>query len=155
MNEDPAGAPAEEEAPVQERSFKSPKLVTDFIGVPIDYKKGSIDSKYRLVLISAQRARELSLGAHQKLDVKPRKNVTTALMETVAGDVPFLTGEKAVKARDKAEKIDFKKLMESRKKPLADLSELEKDLKNYLHEHEKESPEKALDELFSDTDEAD
>jgi DNA-directed RNA polymerase omega subunit len=123
----------------------------DIISLPVDYDKKKIESRYRLVTIAAQRARELSLGAIPKIQTKAKKVTTTALLEAISGNIEFLTGEDAVIAREKAEKIDYKKLIEEKRKPIDDLSELEKDLKVYLHE--KGATEKALEELFAEAEE--
>jgi len=63
----------------------------------------------------------------------------------------FVTGEEAVIAREKAGKFDFRKQLEESKKIAAgeDLSELEKDLKVYLHE-KGSYDKKAFEELFTD-----
>ncbi len=76
---------------------------------------------------------------------------TTALLETISGDIKFLIGEKAAAALEKAEKIDFRKLIEDKRKSITDISELEKDLKTYLHE--RENTERVLEELFNENDE--
>ncbi|MCL4537157.1 MAG: DNA-directed RNA polymerase subunit omega [Nitrospirae bacterium] len=123
----------------------------DIISLPVEYNKKEIESRYRLVVIAAQRARELSLGAAQKVQTKAKKVTTTALLEAISGGIEFITGEEAVVAREKADKIDYKKLIEEKRKPIEDLSELEKDLKVYLHE--KGATEKALEELFAETEE--
>ncbi|HMK44213.1 MAG TPA: DNA-directed RNA polymerase subunit omega [Dissulfurispiraceae bacterium] len=124
----------------------------NIISLPIEYDKKKIESKYRLAVIAAQRARELAVGAEPKVSRKAKKVTTTALVETVGGEIKFMTGEDAAVALEKAGRIDFKKLIEEkRKSSIADLSELEKDLKVYLHEREGAS-ERALDELFNDTD---
>lgn len=123
----------------------------DIISLPVEYDKKKIESRYRLVAIAAQRARELSLGATQKIQTKAKKVTTTALLEAISGSIEFITGEEAVIAREKAEKIDYKKLIEEKRKPIEDISELEKDLKVYLHE--KGATEKALEELFAEAEE--
>jgi DNA-directed RNA polymerase subunit omega len=123
----------------------------DIISLPVEYDKKKIESRYRLVAIASQRARELSLGATQKIQTKAKKVTTTALLEAISGNIEFITGEEAVIAREKAEKINYKKLIEEKRKPIEDLSELEKDLKVYLHE--KGATEKALEELFAETEE--
>lgn len=123
----------------------------DIISLPVEYDKNKIESRYRLVVIAAQRARELSLGATQKVQTKAKKVTTTALLEAISGNIEFITGEEAVIAQEKAEKIDYKKLIEEKRKPIEDLSDLEKDLKVYLHE--KGATEKALEELFAETEE--
>lgn len=118
----------------------------DIITLPIEHDKEKIESKYRLVVIAAQRARELSLGAEPKLQLKTGKVTTTALLETISNSIEFITGDEAAVAREQAEKMDFKKMIEDKRRPMEDLSDLEKDLKVYLHE--KEATEKALEELF-------
>lgn len=123
----------------------------DIISLPVEYDKKKIESRYRLVAIAAQRARELSLGATQKIQTKAKKVTTTALLEAISGSIEFITGEEAVIAREKAEKIDYKKLIEEKRKPIEDILELEKDLKVYLHE--KGATEKALEELFAEAEE--
>lgn len=123
----------------------------DIIALPVEYDKKKIESRYRLVVIAAQRARELSLGAAQKVQTKAKKVTTTAILESLSGSIEFITGEDAVSAKEKAEKIDYKKLIEDRRRPIEDLSELEKDLKVYLHE--KGATERALEELFAETEE--
>jgi len=121
----------------------------DIISLPaeIDHKK--IDGKFRLVSIAVQRAKELSLGDKPKVITKSRKVTTIAIEEAIQDKLVFVTGEEARTAREKAGKYDYRRLLEESKKVAAgeDLSELEKDLKVYLHE--KENLEKiAFDELF-------
>lgn len=123
----------------------------DITSLPIEYDKEKLGSKYRLVVIAAQRARELALGVAPRIKTKAKKVTTTALLEVLSGEIQYLTGEEAAIAREQAEKIDYKKLMEGKRAPIADLSELEKDLKVYLHE--REASEKALEELFSENEE--
>lgn len=118
----------------------------DIITLPIEHDKEKIESKYRLVVIAAQRARELSLGAEPRLQLKTGKVTTTALLETISNAIEFITGDEAAVAREQAEKMDFRKMIEDKRRPMEDLSDLEKDLKVYLHE--KEATEKALEELF-------
>ncbi|HWR90016.1 MAG TPA: DNA-directed RNA polymerase subunit omega [Dissulfurispiraceae bacterium] len=118
----------------------------DIITLPIEHDKEKIESKYRLVVIAAQRARELSLGAEPRLQLKTGKVTTTALLETISNSIEFITGDEAAVAREQAEKMDFRKMIEDKRRPMEDLSDLEKDLKVYLHE--KEATEKALEELF-------
>lgn len=123
----------------------------DITSLPIEYDKEKLASKYRLVIIAAQRARELALGSNPRIKTRAKKITTTAILEILSGEIPFLTGAEAAIARERAEKIDYKKLMEGKRAPIADLSELEKDLKVYLHE--REASEKALEELFGEGEE--
>jgi DNA-directed RNA polymerase subunit omega len=123
----------------------------DIITLPIEYDKKKIDSKYRLSVIASQRARELAFGAEPRITKKARMISTTALLETLGGEIKFVVGEEAAVALLKAEKIDFRKLIEDKKKSITDISELEKDLKTYLHE--RENTDRALEELFNENDE--
>lgn len=56
-----------------------------------------IDSKYRLILIAAQRSKQLQKGAHPRVEADPRKTKPTriALEEIKKGKVGFdITTEK-------------------------------------------------------------
>ncbi|HWR59447.1 MAG TPA: DNA-directed RNA polymerase subunit omega [Thermodesulfovibrionales bacterium] len=123
----------------------------DIVSLPVEMDKKKIDGKYRLASIAAQRARELSLGAKSKVQTKAKKVTTIAIEEAMKSQLEFLVGEEARKAREEAKKFDYKRLLEERRREGApeDLSELERDLKIYLHEKETED-KKALEELFSE-----
>lgn len=127
------------------------KEILDIISLPIELDRSRIDSRYRLALIAAQRAAELSLGATAKLEKKAKKVTTTAILEVLMNKIDYITGEEATKAKDKIDKIDVKKLLEEKRRAIPDLTELEKDLKVYLHG--KETAEKMLEDLFTDSDE--
>ncbi len=123
----------------------------DIVSLPAEIDKKKIDGRFRLASIAAQRARELSLGAKSKVPSKAKKVTTVAIDEAINGTLEFLIGEEARKAREEAKKFDYKRLLEERRREGApeDLSELEKDLKIYLHEKETED-KKALEELFTE-----
>ncbi len=123
----------------------------DIISLPVEYDNKKIDGKYRLVAIASQRAKDLSLGSKPKIQTKSKKVTSVAIEESAIGSLEFLTGDEAIKAREEAGKFDYRKLLEESRKISAgeDLSELEKDLKVYLHERETVD-KKAFDELFSD-----
>lgn len=123
----------------------------DIVSLPAEIDKKKIDGKFRLATIAAQRARELSLGAKPKLQTKAKKVTTIAIEEALKNSLEFLTGEEARKEREEAKKFDYKRLLEERRREGApeDLSELEKDLKIYLHEKETDD-KKALEELFTE-----
>ena len=123
----------------------------DIISLPVEYDHKMIDGKFRLVTIAAQRAKELSLGAKPKIAAKTKKVTSIAIEEAISGVLEFVTGEEAVIAREKAGKFDYKKQLEESKKIAAaeDLSELEKDLKVYLHE-KGSYDRKAFEELFTE-----
>ena len=121
----------------------------DLISLPAEIDHQKIDGKFRLVMIAAQRAKELSFGAKPKVTTKSKKVTTIALEEAIQDKLEYITGEEARIAREKASKYDYRRLLEESKKIGAgeDLSELEKDLKVYLHEKEN-LDKKAFEELF-------
>lgn len=121
----------------------------DIVSLPVEVDKKIIDGKFRLATIAAQRARELALGAKPKIGTKAKKVTSLAIEEALSGTLEFLVGEEARKAKQEAKKFDYRKLLEERRREAGpeDLSELEKDLKVYLHEREA-GDRKALEELF-------
>jgi len=123
----------------------------DLISLPAEIDKKKIDGKYRLATIAAQRARELSLGAKPKIQTKAKKVTTVAIEEAINRTLEFLVGDEARKAREEAKKFDYRRLLEEKRREGAheDLSELEKDLKIYLHEKETDE-KKAFEELFAE-----
>lgn len=123
----------------------------DLVSLPAELDKVKIDGKYRLAAIAAQRARELSLGAKPKVQTKAKRVTTIAIEEALNGSLEFLVGEEARKAGEEAKKFDYKRFLEQKRREGApeDLSELERDLKVYLHEREAEG-KKAFEELFTE-----
>lgn len=125
----------------------------DIISLPVEVEKNIVDGKFRLTMVASQRAKELALGAKPKIQSKAKKITTIALQETIDGKVEYVVGEEAKKAKEEAKKFDYKKLFEEKKKEATpeELSELEKDLKVYLHEKDSDSiDKKALEELFGE-----
>lgn len=128
----------------------------DIISLPIEFDYSKIDSRFRLVVIASQRARELALGAQPRIAelkdkrYKENKVTTSALLEAIGNHIEYLKGQKAAEAREKAEKLDFRKLADERRRAPEDISELEKDLKVYLHE--KESSLREIEDIFADLD---
>jgi DNA-directed RNA polymerase omega subunit len=123
----------------------------DIISLPVEYDSTKIDGKYRLVAIASQRAKELSMGAKAKIQTRSKKVTSVAIEEAADNVLEFLTGDEARVAKEEASKFDYRKLLEDSRKISAgeDLSELEKDLKVYLHEKEA-MDKKAFEELFTE-----
>lgn len=121
----------------------------DIISLPIEYDHDKIDSRFRIIAIACQRAKELSVGAKARVKTKSKKVSTVSLEETIGNTIEFLTGEEAKKAKEEAKKFDYRKLLEEKKREISgeDLTEFEKDLKVYLHEKEA-MDKKALEGLF-------
>ncbi len=123
----------------------------DIISLPIEYDRNKIDGRYRVVAIAAQRAKELSLGVKAKIKTKAKKITSVAVEETISNSIEFLTGEQAKKAKEEARKFDYRRLLEEREKEVVveEVTELEKDLKVYLHEKET-TEKKSLENLFGE-----
>lgn len=122
----------------------------DIISLPIEFDRTKIDSRFRLIAIASQRAKEISTGAKPRVNTKSKKITTIALEEAIQNKIEFLVGEEAKKAKEEAKKFDYRRLLEERKREISgeDLTEFEKDLKVYLVEKE-EKDRKALEGLFS------
>ena len=122
----------------------------DIVSLPIEIDKKKLDSRFRLVEIAAQRARELAYGAKPKVETKSGKIPTIAIEEALENTLEYITGEEAKTSLSEARKFDYKRFMDEKKQESIpeDLSELEKDLKVYLTERD-EVDKSALDELFA------
>jgi DNA-directed RNA polymerase subunit omega len=123
----------------------------DIISLPVEIDMKKIDGRYRLVMIASQRAKELSVGVKPKIQTKSKKVTAIAIEEAALGKLEFLVGEEAIKAREEAKKFDYRRLLEEKRREATpeELTELEKDLKVYLHEKET-TDKKALEELFGE-----
>jgi len=105
-----------------------------------------IDSRFRLVHISSQRAKKLSEGAKPLIPTKYKKATTIALEEAILGKLDYITGEEAVKAKEIAKRLEIKKAtLIEREGMEEELTELEKDLKVYLME----KAEKGKEDIFT------
>lgn len=123
----------------------------DILSLPMEIEDSKIDSRFRLVIITSQRAKTLSEGAKALITTKYKKNTTIALEESILDKLDYLTGEEAVKAKEIAKKLEFKKKVTSMTKKEGkeeELSELEKDLKVYLLE--KAETEKRKEDIFGE-----
>ena len=123
----------------------------DIISLPVEIDMKKIDGRYRLVMIASQRAKDLSVGVKPKIQTKSKKVTAIAIEEAAMGKLEFLVGEEAIKAKEEAKKFDYRRLLEEKRREATpeELTELEKDLKVYLHEKET-MDKKALEELFGE-----
>ncbi len=123
----------------------------DIISLPIEIDYTKIDSRFRLVNIAAQRAREIALGAKKRVETGFKKPATIAILEAISGKLEYITGEEARKAREEEKKlIDYRKILEERRRVPEDIKELERDLRVYVHSKEET---RDLNELFSNQEE--
>jgi len=110
----------------------------EIISLPIDIDTEKLHGRFGLVNIASQRAKQLVAGAMPKIESKHRKVATVALEESLGGSVEFLVGQEAIEAKEEAKKLDYRRLLEEKRRESEkeELSELEKDLKIYLYEKE-------------------
>ncbi|MEE8328492.1 MAG: DNA-directed RNA polymerase subunit omega [Thermodesulfovibrionia bacterium] len=123
----------------------------DLVSLPIEFDKKKIDCRYRLVIAAAKRARELYQGAQPKIATKAKKITTIAFEEIISNSIRILTGKEAVKAKEAARKLTYEDMIDEAKQKESlpeDLSELEKDLKVYLHGKEGKKNDKTIEEIF-------
>jgi DNA-directed RNA polymerase subunit omega len=67
-------------------------------------KNNFIDSKFRLVIIAAKRAKQLVRGSKPKVNLKAENPLTIALKEIDEGKIDF----KIINDKDKIDEIDSK-----------------------------------------------
>lgn len=106
----------------------------EIIELPIHFKPNQLDSRYRLVVIGAQRARQLMEGARASEDTKYLKATTVSLEEFLEGELQFVTGKEARLAQREARRIREETL---RKRALLEReeeisNEIKKDLSVYV-----------------------
>ena len=123
----------------------------NIVSLPIEHDKKKIDSRFRLVVMASQRAKELAFGAKAKVKTRFKKASTVSIEEALESKLEFFVGEEAKLANEKVKNFDYKQFLEEKRKETLpeDLSELEKDLRVYLHEKE-ETEKQTLEELFGE-----
>lgn len=102
----------------------------DALSLLPDYSKLSTESRSRLVIITAQRARQLMQGARPALPTRHTKPTTIALEEMLNGKIHFLVGKEAQKAMKDARKQRERELEKLTMAQVAgaDAAEIKKDL---------------------------
>lgn len=116
----------------------------DIMSLITDFDDTKIDSRYRLVIIAAQRARQLMQGSKPQITSKFTKETTIALDEVLQGKTEFVTGKDAKVAMKEAmvaREIEDRARARARAKallPQEDESEIKKDLNIYLSERKEE-----------------
>ncbi len=123
----------------------------DIVSLPTEIDRNKIDSRYRLIVMAAQRARFVAQGGRGLVDGGAIKPTTQALQDAISGKLEFLVGDEARAASEEARLMEARRAQEEAKRREemgVELSELEKDLKIYLHGKENEQRQE-LDALFS------
>ena len=75
--------------------------MNDLITKPIDFTPGIIDSRYRLVIAAAKRARQLMEGSKARIIHHYQKETTNAIEEILASKVEIIYGQKAIEIEQK------------------------------------------------------
>lgn len=113
--------------------------------------KPEFDSRYRIVLVAAQRAKHLMRGVPRSQTTKFSKETSIALEETLHGQVPYLMGEDARTAlRDIKRHVgrDFDRAL------LAETDEDAKEIKQQLSVYIDDSPKETVPEAESEVEES-
>ncbi|MBI3621498.1 MAG: DNA-directed RNA polymerase subunit omega [Nitrospirae bacterium] len=109
----------------------------DLIALPYEGKLPTgVDSRYRVVAVASQRARQLAEGARPSVETRYIKPTTIALQEFYGGMLEFLTGKEARVAQKEAKRIREEamaaKALEARHAALSE--EIKRDLSVYVEE---------------------
>ncbi|MBI3812740.1 MAG: DNA-directed RNA polymerase subunit omega [Nitrospirae bacterium] len=108
------------------------------------YDDAKIDTRYRLVIIAAQRARQMMQGSKALITSKFTKESTVALDEVLQGKTEFVTGKEAKVAMKEAvaarEIEDRARAKAKAMLPREDESEIKKDLTVYVNDRKDELP---------------
>jgi len=67
----------------------------DALSLLPEHNQTDFDSRYRIILIAAQRAKQLVRGSESEAKSKFTKNTSKALEEVLQGRVPYLMGQEA------------------------------------------------------------
>ncbi|MCS6897058.1 MAG: DNA-directed RNA polymerase subunit omega [Nitrospira sp.] len=78
--------------------------MADMLSLLPQYTSDQFDSRYRLVIVAAQRAKHLTQGAKPAGVSRFTKETTIALDEALRGKVPYLTGKSAREAMKEAKR---------------------------------------------------
>jgi DNA-directed RNA polymerase subunit omega len=76
----------------------------DMLSLLPQYTTNEFDSRHRLVIVAAQRAKHLTQGAKQAGSSRFTKETTIALDEVLRGQVKYLTGKEARDATKEAKR---------------------------------------------------
>ncbi|MDH4230135.1 MAG: DNA-directed RNA polymerase subunit omega [Nitrospirota bacterium] len=86
----------------------------DIISLPLETPGPGIDSKYRLAVLAAQRAVQISKAGRFQSAQGYRKATTQAIAELQAGSIPFALEDEAITARRHDEDLYKSLLAEAR-----------------------------------------
>ena len=108
-----------------------------------DDRAGKFDSRYRVVLVAAQRAKQLMRGTTQSQTSKFTKQTSIALEEVLGNNVEYLVGQEARQALREAEKSLDREFAPAL---LAEADEDAKEIKQQLSVYIDDSPKETTAE---------
>lgn len=115
----------------------------DMLPLLPDERAAKFDSRYRVVLVAAQRAKQLMRGTTQSQTSKFAKETSIALEEVLADNVEYLVGQEAREAlREARRSLD----REFEPALLAEADEDAKEIKQQLSVYVDDSPKEAVAE---------
>ena len=115
----------------------------DMLPLLPDERAAKFDSRYRVVLVAAQRAKQLMRGTTQSQTSKFAKETSIALEEVLADNVEYLVGQEAREAlREARRSLD----REFEPALLAEADEDAKEIKQQLSVYVDDSPKEATAE---------
>ncbi len=110
----------------------------EVISLPVGVNKDEIDSRYRLVIIVSQRARQLMEGNPRVVSTRYRKMTTTALEEVMEKKLDFYTGKDARQAHREARRLHEEEMrhqaLQAKEREIS--TEISKDLSVYVDDSE-------------------
>ncbi len=110
-----------------------------------EHHQKQFDSRFRIVLIAAQRAKHMMQGPPTEGTSKFMKETSQALEEVLKGDVPFLIGSDARQAIKEAHSVHDREFAPSLlAQPDENAKEIQKELSVYIDDSpnsEEEEPE--------------
>jgi DNA-directed RNA polymerase subunit omega len=111
----------------------------NLVSLPTELDREKFDSRFRLVIAVAKRARALYHGAMPKIASKSKKMTTVALEEVASGSVRVLSGEAAIKAKEEAKKLHYEDMIDEAKQKASlpeEITKFEKELHAFLRNKE-------------------
>lgn len=131
----------------------------DIIKLPIEHHAETIDSRFRLVLMAAQRARQISDGSNVMVKSRYVKNTTLALEEAIEGKLKYLVGDDARIAKEdefkrRRERMARRSMEENAEATMERMEEIKASYKSEAVEQEVWDDEPMDDEDLEAVDEA-
>ena len=123
----------------------------DILSLPIDIDYSKTDSKYRMVIYAAQRARQLAEGSRPLVSSRYTKPTTLAIQEVIEEKLEVLFGKEAIiaesEARQLREENRRRTLLAERQEAL--VREIKNDL-NQFFDNTTKSKESPLDDFVAE-----